>query len=138
MHLFAPLQSVAVLGVLALTAAGGSRVRKLVRALAVICALELCEFAGKLLLAQPAGRLPETVLGVHFDHSLPSGHAMRAALLLGMLAVRLPRYGRVLCALAVCGLCVLLAGYGCHYPTDTLAGALLGLAGASWLSSREG
>jgi undecaprenyl-diphosphatase len=70
-------------------------------------------------------------------HSFPSGHAATAFAGATMLAAYLPRYRVPLYVLAV--LIALSRLYnGVHYPTDVIAGAVLGIATATallWLGA---
>jgi membrane-associated phospholipid phosphatase len=131
---FAVQPTPVLLAILALTATRGARLRALAVYAAAFIVLECVEVAGKLWLPQPAGARPETVLGLHFAHSLPSGHAMRAALVLGLVAAQLPRGLRPVAYGAQVVLCAALVGYGSHYLSDVLAGSLFGLAGAVLLA----
>jgi membrane-associated phospholipid phosphatase len=62
------------------------------------------------------------VLG--FDHSYPSGHALRAVLLAGLVAALWRRFGALAAVWAAAALpLLLLAGF--HTPSDLVGGALL-------------
>jgi membrane-associated phospholipid phosphatase len=63
---------------------------------------------------------------IAFDDSLPSGHALRSAILVAAIAVTWQRYGPVALAWAVTvPPLLLLAGW--HTPTDIVAGSVLAL-----------
>jgi membrane-associated phospholipid phosphatase len=67
--------------------------------------------------------------GVHitaFDSSFPSGHALRAVILAGAVAVLRPRYRVLAVAWAVVAI-LLLEAAGWHTPTDVVGGVMLGL-----------
>jgi membrane-associated phospholipid phosphatase len=131
---FALQPTLVLLALLALSATRGQRLRALAVYAAAFIVVECVEVAGKLWLTQPAGARPETVLGLHFVHSLPSGHAMRAALVLGLVAAWLPRALRPVACEAQVVLCGALVGYGSHYLSDVLVGSLFGLAAAVLLA----
>ena len=86
---------------------------------------------------------PKALVPVPRDHSFPSGHAATSFACATVLSYYVPRYRVAFFALAV--LIGLSRVYnGLHYPTDVLAGAVLGvltalllLAGARRLSRRE-
>jgi membrane-associated phospholipid phosphatase len=61
---------------------------------------------------------------VGFDHSYPSGHALRSILLAGLVAVLWRRFGAAAAVWAAVALpLLLLAGF--HTPSDLVGGALL-------------
>ena len=125
--LFSPESSVIILSLLALCWPQRGRLHGLATHAVTLAVLECFELGGKLFLPQPAGSLSETIAGVRLAHSYPSGHAMRAALILGLIALRAPRAARPACAALAVLVAAALVGWGSHYATDTLAGLLLGL-----------
>jgi membrane-associated phospholipid phosphatase len=125
--MFSPESSVIILGLLALGWPRRGRLHDLAAHAAALAVLECLELGGKLFLPQPAGSLSETIAGVRLAHSYPSGHAMRAALILGVIELRAPRAARPACAALAVLVAAALVGWGSHYATDTLAGLLLGL-----------
>jgi membrane-associated phospholipid phosphatase len=135
--LFSPEPSVIILGLLALCWPRRGRLHDLAAHAVALATLECLEMGGKLLLPQPAGSLPGTVAGIHLTYSYPSGHAMRAALIFGLIALRLPRAARPACAAAAILVAGALVGWGDHYATDTLAGLLLAFI-ATRLLARAG
>lgn len=76
------------------------------------------------------------------SYAFPSGHSMAAAACYGALAVTLRRVGRWRAGLVgVSLLCIALVGVSrvylrVHYPSDVLAGWLLGLGWVVWLDGR--
>ena len=62
-------------------------------------------------------------------HSYPSGHMAITAALAGALALLFPRL-RWLCWAYICAVGFTRVLFGAHFPTDVLAGTLLGYAGA--------
>jgi membrane-associated phospholipid phosphatase len=125
LHLFDPESTVIILILLAVLRPRRGRFHDLAAHTVTLAVLECFEVGGKLLLPQPAGSLPGAIAGVHLAYSYPSGHAMRAALILGLAALRLPRAARPACAAIAVLVAVALVGWGDHYATDTLAGLLL-------------
>jgi undecaprenyl-diphosphatase len=109
------------------------------RLLVALVATTIVELVLKFVLPQPpvpqdVGRVPDPSL-VDFDtpYPYPSGHMLRAVLLLGAIYLLWPN---PLVRLGVVGL---LAGsafarvyLGTHWPSDVLGGALLGAAGLAW------
>jgi membrane-associated phospholipid phosphatase len=90
----------------------------------------LIELVVKHVLARPALYVVDEGLRDHvtgFDHSLPSGHTLRSALIAALLLYLRPRVGRAAAAWAA-SVVVLLVVAGWHTPTDIAAGLLLAAA----------
>jgi membrane-associated phospholipid phosphatase len=88
------------------------------------------ELLVKHVVARPALYLTEDGVRQHvtgFDHALPSGHTLRAALLAGLVACVWPRLGKA-AALWLASVLVALVLAGWHTPTDIAAGLLLACA----------
>ena len=104
------------------------RSRRGLSVIAIFALILSCELILKLLFAQPAGSLHQSVLWWQLQYSFPSGHAMRAAFFLTLLGALGPRWFRLL-LLAVAGFVAWgLVSSGAHYPSDVLGGLSLGLA----------
>lgn len=67
--------------------------------------------------------------------SMPSRHAVSAAATATFLGLIYPRI-RPLCWALVIFVCVARVALGAHYPTDVIAGALLGHLAARWVTDR--
>ena len=123
--------------VLALYARGRGRLgRRLLVALAVTTVVEI---AMKFVVPQApipgdVGRVPDPSL-VDFEtpYPYPSGHMLRAVLLLGTVYALWPnRTVRAIIVLTLAGAAGARVYLGTHWPSDVLGGALLGLAGLLW------
>jgi len=127
LHAFNAPETLILLAILCLAAPRLRRPRALLIIGGALALLEGGELLGKLLLVQPAGSLPHTVLWWQLSYSFPSGHSLRAAFFLVLLGSLLPRILWPL--LAAVGLFVGwgLVSAGAHYPSDVLGGLLLGL-----------
>lgn len=108
--------------------------REGLRWLALWVAGNAVEVIGKLVVSRPALRAH----GLHatgFDHSLPSGHTIRAFLVAAALTAAW-RHGRWAWLWAITVPAALVA-LGHHVPSDTVAGVFVVLALAGWFDSRR-
>lgn len=113
--------------------------------LVALAATTVVEIAAKFLVPQvpfpaDAGRVPDPS-PVDFDtpYPYPSGHMLRAFLLLGAAFALWPNLAaRLIAALTLTGAAWSRIYLGTHWPSDVLGGALLGLAGLLWAFGREG
>lgn len=109
------------------------------RLIVALVATTVVEIAAKFLVPQApipgdVGRVPDPSL-VDFDtpYPYPSGHMLRAVLLLGAVYALWPnRISRVALALALAGAAWARVYLGTHWPSDVVGGALLGIAGLLW------
>ena len=128
--------------VLTLYARGHGRLGR--RLLVALVATTVVEMAMKFVVPQApipgdVGRVPDPSL-VDFatPYPYPSGHMLRAVLLLGAVYALWPnRIVRLLAVLALAGAAWARVYLGTHWPSDVLGGALLGLAGLLWAFREE-
>jgi undecaprenyl-diphosphatase len=136
--------SVVVLAALALWLRAKGRGKLGVRLLVALVVTTVVELVVKFVVPQapiPAdvGRVPDPSL---FDfatpYPYPSGHMLRAVLLLGAVYALWPnRPARVAVVLTLAGAAWARVYLGTHWPSDVLGGALLGLAGLLWAFGRR-
>ncbi len=109
------------------------------RLLVALAATTIVEIAMKFVVPQTpipgdVGRVPDPSL-VDFEtpYPYPSGHMLRAVLLLGTVYALWPnRLVRAIVVLTLAGTAGARVYLGTHWPSDVLGGALLGLAGLIW------
>lgn len=131
--------SAAALAALALWLYVRGRGRLSRRLLVALLATTLVEIAMKFVV--PQAPVPTEVVQVpdpsliDFDtpYPYPSGHMLRAVLLLGAVYALWPdRIARAAILLALAGAAGARVYLGTHWPSDVLGGALLGFAGLLW------
>lgn len=125
----------AAIAVIVVAGATPRRMRTGLSVLAAILGAIVIQNAVKAIVARP--RPPVT----HLEHvtgtSFPSGHATESAafwIAVALLAGRRRRVAIALAALVVCAVSVSRVYLGVHYPTDVVAGVLLGGAWAGVVS----
>ena len=131
--------SAAALAALALALYAGGRGRLGSRLLVALVVTTVVEIAMKFVVPQApipgdVGRVPDPSL-VDFEtpYPYPSGHMLRAVLLLGTVYALWPnRTVRAIIVLTLAGAAGARVYLGTHWPSDVLGGALLGLAGLLW------
>ena len=114
------------------------------RLLAALVATTLVEIAVKFAVPQmpistDVSRVPDpSIVEFVTPYPYPSGHMLRAVLLLGAVYALWPnRVLRSLLLMALVGAALSRVYLGTHWPSDVLGGALLGLAGLLWAFGAE-